>query len=120
MTEPDVPPTPVPARQATWNDSFSQLDAQAERLRAQLPLPPPRLSALLRLGAPFGAFGGALTLLGVAIAALAIVAALVDWLLAADGRRVVARRVLVSEKLSLGAWNPVRLEVVNETSRSVR
>jgi uncharacterized protein (DUF58 family) len=83
-------------------------------------LPTRRLFLLLLLAAPFGAAGGPLVLLGVAIGASVLVAAGVDWLLAADGRRIVVRRVLASDKLSLGAWNPVQIVITNDTGRHQR
>jgi len=48
---------------------------------------------------------------------LALIAAATDWVLAGDGRRVRARRVLATDKLSLGAWNPVQIELSNTTAR---
>jgi uncharacterized protein (DUF58 family) len=56
-------------------------------------------------------------LLAIAIVVCSLVAAVVDWFLAADGRRVRARRALGSDKLSLGAWNPVDLHLDNPTPR---
>ena len=82
-------------------------------------VPTRRLFGLLLLAAPIGAAGGPLVLLAVAVAALALLAAAVDWLLAGDGQRLVVRRVLASDKLSLGAWNLVRIELRNETARAV-
>ena len=83
-------------------------------------MPTGRLYLLLLLAAPFGAVGGALVLLGVAIAGVVLIAAAVDWLLANDGRRVHARRVLPSDKLSLGGWNPVELTISNNSDRPQR
>jgi uncharacterized protein (DUF58 family) len=83
-------------------------------------LPTLRLFAILLLAAPIGAFGEPLVLAALAICALALIAAAVDWWLAGDGRRVVARRVLSTDKLSLGAWNPVQIDIMNETSRPQR
>jgi len=51
---------------------------------------------------------------------LALVAAGTDWVLAGDGRRVHAQRLLGSDKLSLGAWNLVQIELVNQTARRQR
>jgi uncharacterized protein (DUF58 family) len=75
---------------------------------------------VLLLAAPFGAAGGPLALLAVAIAALALIAAAVDWVLAADGKHVRIDRRLASDKLSLGAWNLVELRVDNATAREQR
>src|SRR5712691_12296079 len=83
-------------------------------------MPTRRLLILLLLAAPFGAAGSPLVLVGVAIASLALLAALVDWLLAGDGRRIEVRRLLASDKLSLGAWNLITLEIHNTTSRPQR
>jgi uncharacterized protein (DUF58 family) len=83
-------------------------------------VPTGRLFCLLLLAAPFGAAGGSLVLAAAAIVTLALFAAATDWLLAGDGRRVRARRVLGSDKLSLGAWNPVQLELANGTARPQR
>ena len=81
-------------------------------------MPTPRLFALLLLAAPVGAAGGPFVLLAIAIALLAVAAAATDWLLAADGRRVRATRLLASDKLSLGDWNPVQLRLDNTTGRT--
>src|SRR5579859_2837219 len=83
-------------------------------------MPTRRLFLLLLLAAPLGAAGEPLVLIGIAIAILALLAASVDWWLAGDGRRVRAQRVLGSDKLSLGAWNPVRIELRNATGRPQR
>jgi len=83
-------------------------------------MPTRRLFYLLLLAAPWGAAGEPLVLVGLAIGVLALLAAGTDWLLAGDGRRVRAQRVLASDKLSLGAWNPVHLKVVNPTARAQR
>jgi uncharacterized protein (DUF58 family) len=72
------------------------------------------------LAAPFGAAGGPLVLVAGAVVVLALIAAVTDWMLASDGRRVRARRVLASDKLSLGAWNPVQVELSNITARVQR
>jgi uncharacterized protein (DUF58 family) len=79
-----------------------------------------RLFWLLLLSAPFGAAGGPLVLVAGAVVVLALIAAVTDWMLASDGRRVRARRVLASDKLSLGAWNPVQVELSNITARVQR
>jgi uncharacterized protein (DUF58 family) len=81
-------------------------------------VPTPRLFALLLLAAPFGAAGGPFVLLAIAIALLATLAATTDWFLAADGRRLRASRLLASDKLSLGDWNPVQLRLENTTGRT--
>jgi uncharacterized protein (DUF58 family) len=73
---------------------------------------------LLVLAAPLGAAGGPLILVAVAIGSLALLAAAVDWCLASDGRRVYASRSLPSDKLSLGAWNPVHLHLDNASGRT--
>jgi uncharacterized protein (DUF58 family) len=84
-------------------------------------VPTRRLYAVLFLAAPFGAAGGPFVLVAVAIGLGAVLAAIVDWFLAGDGRRVAARRQLVSvDKLSLGAENPIRIEVENATPRRQR
>jgi uncharacterized protein (DUF58 family) len=83
-------------------------------------LPTARLFWLLLLGAPFGAAGGPLVLVAGAVVVLGLIAAATDWVLAGDGRRVPARRVLGSDKLSLGAWNPVQIELSNATARPQR
>ena len=83
-------------------------------------MPTWRLYALLLVAAPLGAVGGPLDLLALAVIVLALAAAGVDWFLAADGRRIDVRRVLDSDKLSLGAWNPVRIELRNASGRSQR
>jgi uncharacterized protein (DUF58 family) len=80
-------------------------------------MPTRRLFWLLLLAAPLGAAGGSLVLAAVAVGGLAVVAAIVDWVLAGDGRRVRVTRRLASDKLSLGAWNPVSLELTNPTTR---
>jgi uncharacterized protein (DUF58 family) len=51
---------------------------------------------------------------------LALLAASVDWRLAADGRRLEVRRILASDKLSLGAWNLIQIELINGTPRRQR
>lgn len=80
-------------------------------------MPTARLFWLLLLAAPFGAAGAPLVLVAGAIVLLALIAAVTDWLLASDGRRVRARRVLATDKLSLGGWNPVQIELLNTTAR---
>jgi uncharacterized protein (DUF58 family) len=79
-----------------------------------------RLLIVLLLAAPFGAAGEPFTLIAVAIAALALTAAGVDWFLARDGRNIRVERVLASDKLSLGAWNPVQIVISNRSSRQQR
>jgi len=83
-------------------------------------VPTARLFWLLLLAAPFGATGGPLVLIAGAVVLLALIAAVTDWLLAGDGRRVSAQRILGTDKLSLGAWNPVQIEVANGTARAQR
>ncbi len=83
-------------------------------------VPTRRLFWLLLLAAPWGAAGEPLVLVGLAIGVLALLAAGTDWVLAGDGRRVRARRILASDKLSLGAWNLVQIELVNQTARRQR
>jgi uncharacterized protein (DUF58 family) len=83
-------------------------------------MPTARLLALLLIAAPIGAVGGPLVLLAVALVVLAFVAACVDWVLAHDGRHVSVSRVLSTDKLSLGAWNPARLEIYNGSARRQR
>ena len=82
-------------------------------------MPTRRLFLALLLGAPLGALGGLAASGAVALVGLALLAAVVDWLLAGDASRVTAQRE-VQEKLSLGAWNPVRLVIGNATGRGVR
>ena len=81
-------------------------------------MPTFRLFALLLLAAPSGAAGGPFVLLAFAIVLLAALAAATDWFLAGDGRRVRAARMLASDKLSLGDWNPVQLQLENTTART--
>ena len=83
-------------------------------------MPTARLFWLLLLAAPLGAAGGPLVLVAGALVLLTLIAAVTDWLLAGDGRRVRARRALASDKLSLGAWNPVQIELSNATARPQR
>src|SRR5258708_4144173 len=83
-------------------------------------MPTRRLFLLLLFAAPWGAAGEPLVLVGLAIGIFALLAALTDWGLAGGGCRVQARRVLASDKLSLGAWNLVQIEVHNETGRLQR
>jgi uncharacterized protein (DUF58 family) len=75
------------------------------------------LFLLLLVPALLGAFGGLAALVAVLLLALVVVAAFVDYGLT---RRVPAVRVLQSDKLSLGVWNPVRLEVYNTSARAQR
>jgi uncharacterized protein (DUF58 family) len=83
-------------------------------------VPTRRLFSLLLLAAPWGAAGEPLVLVGLAIGLLALLAAATDWVQAGDGRRVRAQRILGSDKLSLGAWNLVQIELVNQTARRQR
>lgn len=67
-TSPD-PAAPSPAKQATLNDSFGQLDTYADQLRVKLPLPPPGLLNAYMGFAPwiaiiFGALGVLVLLVG--------------------------------------------------------
>jgi uncharacterized protein (DUF58 family) len=79
-----------------------------------------RLYVGLLLAAPVGALGGPFVLLAVAIGLVCLLAVGVDWWLASDGRRIAVLRQLNTDKLSLGGWNPVELQVFNDTTRSVR
>jgi len=79
--------------------------------------PTRRLFALLLLAAPLGGLGGVCAPLAVLVVALGVVAATVDFWLARDGARLRIARVLPTDKLSLGAWNPVHLELDNPTAR---
>jgi uncharacterized protein (DUF58 family) len=81
-------------------------------------VPTRRLFLLLLVAAPLAAFGGAATALAVLLALALLLAAFADWRLAGDVSRVVARRE-VADKLSLGAWNPVRVVLDNRTSRAL-
>jgi uncharacterized protein (DUF58 family) len=83
-------------------------------------MPTRRLFLLLLVAAPLGAAGGPLVLVAISVAGLALLAAVVDWFLAGDGRRVIVRRILASDKLSLGAWNPVQVEIHNNSARVQR
>jgi uncharacterized protein (DUF58 family) len=83
-------------------------------------VPTRRLFLVLVLAAPLAALGGIVAALGGLVVALAVLAAAVDWLLARDGVRVELSRGLPSDKLSLGAWNPVRLALANPTARQQR
>jgi uncharacterized protein (DUF58 family) len=77
-----------------------------------------RLYAALLIAAPVGALGGPFVLLALAIAALALIAAAVDYVLAGDGRTLRVQRSLAAvDKLSLGAWNPVELHLGNPSAR---
>jgi uncharacterized protein (DUF58 family) len=83
-------------------------------------VPTPRLFLILLFAAPWAAAGEPFVLVGLAIGVLGLVAAGTDWVLAGDGRRVRGQRRLASDKLSLGAWNLVQIELVNETGRPQR
>ncbi len=83
-------------------------------------MPTRRLYVLLLLATPFGAFGGLPAAVAVLWVLLALVAAVVDFRLASDGARLRSARVLPTDKLSLGAWNPVRIELLNPTARELR
>jgi uncharacterized protein (DUF58 family) len=80
-------------------------------------VPTPRLFALLLAAVALTAVGGIIALGGVVVTILSVLAAVVDWWLAGDGARIDVTRVLASDKLSLGSWNPVQIEVVNRTAR---
>jgi uncharacterized protein (DUF58 family) len=80
-------------------------------------IPTVRLFVLLLLAALLLALGGIFAVLGVVLVVLALLAAAVDWWLARDGARLDLVRALPSDKLSLGAWNPVRIELLNTTAR---
>ena len=73
-------------------------------------IPTVRLLLLLLAAAPIAAFGGPAVLVAVALVLVVLLAAAVDAWLATDTRRLKITRD-VTEKLSLGAWNPVRLTV---------
>jgi uncharacterized protein (DUF58 family) len=81
-------------------------------------MPTLRLFLLLLLAAPLAAFGGIFAVAAAATVLLLALAATVDWWLARDGARVHLARILPSDKLSLGAWNPVTIDVANHTTRS--
>ena len=83
-------------------------------------MPTWRLLAVLLAAAPFGALGGPWVLLALAVALAGVIAASVDWLLTADGRHIQLERQLASDKLSLGAWNPIELHIHNATGRFQR
>jgi len=83
-------------------------------------VPTPRLFVLLLVPVPLIAVGGVIAVAGLAIALVLVLAAATDYLLARDGRRIRLERVLDSDKLSLAAWNPVRLVVTNASARSQR
>jgi uncharacterized protein (DUF58 family) len=82
-------------------------------------VPTPRLLLLLLVAAPLAALGGVWVLAAAALVAVVALAAALDWRLAAGGARLGTGRV-VADKLSLGAWNPVRLEVTNPLPRRLR
>ena len=81
--------------------------------------PTRRLFLLLLLAAPLGAAGGIAAWVAALLVLALLVAAVADWRLAGDVARVEARRE-VADKLSLGAWNPVRLVLRNGTGRSLQ
>jgi uncharacterized protein (DUF58 family) len=80
--------------------------------------PTRRLFLFLLLAAPLGAAGGAAAGVAVLLVLALLAAAVADWRLAGDVARVEARRE-VADKLSLGAWNPVRLVLRNGTGRAL-
>ena len=82
-------------------------------------MPTRRLLLLALAVAPLAAFGGAAAALAVLLVLLLLVGALADWRLAGDVARVAATREVV-DKLSLGAWNPVRLVLRNGAARALR
>jgi uncharacterized protein (DUF58 family) len=77
----------------------------------------PRLFVVLLVAVALSAAGGIIAVAGALLAALALLAAAVDWWLAGDGARIELTRVLPSDKLSLGSWTPVRIDVANRTPR---
>jgi uncharacterized protein (DUF58 family) len=77
-----------------------------------------RLFLLLLLAAPLGALGGVAALGAALLVGAALLAALADWALAGDLARLEGRRE-VADKLSLGAWNPVRVVLRNGTGRAL-
>lgn len=82
-------------------------------------MPTARLLLLLLIPAPIAALGGPVVLVAVAVFVAALAAAAVDGYLARDGRRVRVERQ-VADKLSLGAWNPVRLAIDNPSGRALQ
>jgi uncharacterized protein (DUF58 family) len=78
--------------------------------------PTRRLYLLLLAMAPLAAFGGVASVIAVLVTSLLLLTAVADWLMARDLSRVAARRE-VPDKLSLGAWNPVRIVVRNDAAR---
>jgi uncharacterized protein (DUF58 family) len=82
-------------------------------------VPTRRLLLLALAVAPLAAFGGAAAALAVLLVLLLLAGAAADWRLAGDIARVAATRE-VADKLSLGAWNPVRLVLRNGAARALR
>lgn len=80
-------------------------------------VPTPRLLLLLALALPFVALDQ--QGIAVVVAAGALSAAAADYRLAADASRLGVVRE-VADKLSLGAWSPVRLVLRNGTARHLR
>jgi uncharacterized protein (DUF58 family) len=66
--------------------------------------------------APLAALGGVAGAVAALVASLLLLTAVADWVMARDVSRLGARRE-VPDKLSLGAWNPVRIEVRNGAAR---
>jgi hypothetical protein len=69
-----VAPTPPPTTQPTWNDSLSQMDTYAEKLRVMLPQAPPGVLDGYMKFAPWiaivlGALGVLVSLLGLVLGA---------------------------------------------------
>jgi uncharacterized protein (DUF58 family) len=71
---------------------------------------------MLLAAAPVAALGDPWVLVAAACVVMAVLASIADALLAADGRRVGVSRE-VQDKVSLGAWNPVRVAIDNPTGR---
>lgn len=80
-------------------------------------LPTPRLYLALLLTVPLIAFGGSFASAGVLLALILVLAGVADGVVAGlDLRRVAVERE-VEDKLSIGAWNPVRLRIRNASGR---
>jgi uncharacterized protein (DUF58 family) len=83
-------------------------------------VPTLRLLLLLLIAIPLLALGSTVALIGLALLLIAALATATDWFLAKDGRNIALERVLDTDKLSLAAWNPVRLTVTNAAQRTQR
>lgn len=80
--------------------------------------PTPRLLLLLLVAASLGSLGGPAVAGAATLVLVVLAAAVADWWrLGRELPRVTAERE-VADKLSLGAWNPVRLSLRNFTARS--